>query len=114
MLHVIVQYGTEEHRLTENEKALLYRDLYRKILLSSVHKGNKEHEFCAQHPKTCSRLCAIREVLYRNNAYITIVIKKATCTKITIEVLVTFFFAQSVMPGMGYPINRHWRVLPRD
>ena len=30
MLHVLVQYGTEEHRLTENEKTLCYRDLYRK------------------------------------------------------------------------------------
>lgn len=69
MLHVLVQYGTEEHSLTENEKTLYYRDLYRKrensilqgfvlyskILLSSVHKGNKEHEVCEQHPETCSR-----------------------------------------------------------
>jgi hypothetical protein len=76
MLHVIVQYGTEIHRLTENEKTLYYRDLYSEILLYSVHKGNKKHEVCAQHPETCSRLCAIREALYQNNTYITTVIKK--------------------------------------
>ena len=78
MLHVIFQYGTEEHRFTENEKTLYYRDLHSKILLSSVHKGNKEHEVCAQHPETRSRFCAIKEVLYQNNTCITIVIKEAT------------------------------------
>jgi hypothetical protein len=46
MLHVIVQYGTEERLLTEKEKTLYCRDLYSKILLSSVHKENKEHEVC--------------------------------------------------------------------